>query len=114
MCTFAQKNDKITVITVQQDNVDPEKVSKSCLEIMSKHGIDESAFKHEIIKKEFNKMTKDLIREKLMGPDYIVCDFIFVGNRGADFLGTGHELGSVASEIIKKCKLNMVFIPESA
>ena len=111
MCTLAQKGDKITVITCQQENIDTDKISQDCLEIVKKHGIDEDGFKLEVIKKEFNKMTKDLIHEKLMGPDYIQCDFIFVGNRGADFLGEGNELGSVSGEIIKKCKLNTVFIP---
>lgn len=57
-------------------------------------------------------MTKDLIREHLMDDEDIKCDLLFVGNKGADFTGKETaQLGSVANEMIRYCKLNVVFMP---
>jgi hypothetical protein len=46
----------------------------------------------------------------MVGPRYV--DVIFLGNKGADFFqqDTSKYLGSVANEIIRNTKLNVVFI----
>lgn len=58
------------------------------------------------------KRACDLIRDYLMNDctDYI--DFIFVGNRGADFSAKNDKkyLGSVANEIVRNTNLNVMFM----
>ena len=68
----------------------------------------------EILKSEYGRKTADIIRDALMAwTDKKYIDFIYVGNKGADFSSRNEKdyLGSVTSEIIRHTKLNCFFIP---
>lgn len=57
------------------------------------------------------RRTADIIREHVMEhAEYI--DFIFVGNKGADFSTNDKNkyIGSVANEIIRTTKINLFFM----
>lgn len=58
--------------------------------------------------------TSDIIREALNAwTDSKYIDFIYVGNKGADFSSRDSKqyLGSVTNEIIRHTKLNCMFVP---
>jgi len=86
MCQMRKPVDKIHVIVCEQANIDTEKIKKSISDTLEeKNCLDVSTI--HILKSEYGKKAKDIIREFLMekSDDYI--DFIFVGNHGADFSG---------------------------
>jgi len=57
------------------------------------------------------KTTAEIIHEYLIGEVEQYVDFIFVGNSGVDFKDNGdYNLGSVASMVVRKCKVNCMFI----
>ena len=67
----------------------------------------------EILSSEPNRRTADVIREwigQFMTGDRYV-DIIFIGSKGADFSSSNKEkyLGSVANEIIRNTRLNVLF-----
>lgn len=60
---------------------------------------------------EEGRRTADIIREFIMEKsDYI--DFIFVGNKGADFSTKDKNkyIGSVANEIVRTTRMNLFFM----
>ena len=64
-----------------------------------------------ILPSEWGRRSADIIREYVVEKaDYI--DFIFVGNKGADFSTKKKDkyLGSVAHEIVCNTKINVFFM----
>lgn len=58
--------------------------------------------------------TADIIRDTLMSwADSRYIDFIYVGNKGADFATKDKNkyLGSVTNEVLRHTKVNVVFFP---
>ena len=64
-----------------------------------------------LLPSDTGRRTADIIREWVMEKsDYI--DFIFIGNKGADFSSKDKNkyIGSVANEIVRTTRLNLFFM----
>ena len=64
-----------------------------------------------LLPSDAGRRTADIIREWVMEKsDYI--DFIFIGNKGADFSSKDKNkyIGSVANELVRTTRLNMFFM----
>ena len=111
LCKVRGDNDKIKVIICEQGNIDSEKIKHTVSYSLEERDCLEHAT-IDILKSQAGKKTKDIIREHIQQwtKDFYI-DYIFVGNKGADFSGTKSEyLGSVANEIICHTKLNTCFM----
>jgi len=66
----------------------------------------------KILNSESGRRTADIIREYLITEMKKYVDFVFVGNKGADFSSRDDKkyLGSVTNEIIRNTKINVMFI----
>lgn len=64
-----------------------------------------------VLPNEYGRRTADIIREHVVEKSEYI-DFIFVGNRGADFSSRDVKkyIGSVANEIVRNTKLNVFFM----
>ena len=60
---------------------------------------------------EEGRRTADVLREFVMEKSAYI-DFIFVGNRGADFSTNDKSkyIGSVANEIVRTTRINLFFM----
>ena len=108
-----QPQDKIVLICCEQGNIDSARVVHRSLVKLEELDCHENV-EVEILKSEHGKKTADIIRDHLMAwTDKKYVDFIYVGNKGADFSSRNEKdyLGSVCSEIIRHTKLNVFFIP---
>lgn len=111
VCRIKDKNDKITVIICEQDNIDAKRVAEVVqYELGEKECEDCSEIK--ILNSEAGRRTADIIREYLITEMAKYIDFVFVGNKGADFSSRDEKkyLGSVTNEIIRNTKINVMFI----
>lgn len=112
ICAMKHPNDRVKVIIAEQENIDTFKVKQTVSDALEeKNCLDKSTI--DVLKSEFGKRAKDLIREHVMGNSVEYIDFICVGNQGADFSGDkNHYLGSVANEILRHTKINTIFISQ--
>jgi len=109
MVQMRHAKDKIYIIICEQQNIHSSLVKSQVEEQLEMDSCLEHA-EVKILKSEFGKKTKDIIRDHLNSIKEI--DIVFVGNKGADFSGTKYDfLGSVANEVIRHTKFNCVFIP---
>jgi len=110
MCKMRSGDDRIYVIICEQANIDSKKIKETVAEMLEdRECIDKADI--QIIPSEPGRRSKDLIREHICDNKDLYIDYIFVGNKGADYSGTVDDyLGSVANEIIRHTKLNTVFM----
>ena len=110
MSRMKSPQDRIYVIICEQANIDSKKIKeKVAFDLEERDCIDKAHI--EIIPSQAGRRTKDLIREHITDNKDLYIDYIFVGNKGADFSGMVDDyLGSVANEIIRHTKLNTVFM----
>ncbi len=109
------KGDHLVIIVVQDDIVNPDKIKDTVASILS--GNSDIDTKFIVLKKEKAHDTADeIIVKYLMSSasedNYI--DFVGVGNTGIDHhihAGDKKYLGSVASGVIHKSNLNVLFYP---
>ena len=107
---FRHSDDKVYVIICEQQNIDSAHVKTVVSEVLEEQGCLEHS-QIMVLSSQYGKRTKDIIREHITETPDLYIDYIFVGNKGADFSGSkDHYLGSVANEIIRHTKLNTVFI----
>ena len=66
---------------------------------------------YAVLEASDGRRTCDIIREYIMEKASYI-DFVFVGNRGADFSSKDMNkyLGSVANEIVRTTKVNLFFM----
>ena len=64
-----------------------------------------------LVPAEEGRRTADVVREFVMEKSKYI-DFIFVGNRGADFSTKDKNkyIGSVANEIVRTTRINLFFM----
>jgi len=112
LCEVRGPKDKIQVIICEQANIDTAKIKQTVNDHLEEMNCLEYA-NIDILKSEYGKKVKDIIREHITVHCSMDIDFIFVGNNGADFSGSKESyLGSVANEIIRHTRLNTVFISQ--
>lgn len=103
------------LIICEQGNLDTKNVINKSMQKLESLDVDvDNDVKVEVLKSDYGKKTSDIIRDALMAwTDKKYIDFIYVGNKGADFSSknTKDYLGSVTGEIIRHTKLNVFFIP---
>lgn len=114
ICDIKSKQDKITVIICEQENLDTQKVCDTVAFDLEECGSHEDAI-IEVLSSEQGKNSATIIREYLLAMadrDHYV-DYIMLGNQGADYSKNDKNkyLGSVANEIICNTKINCLFIP---
>ena len=110
LCNMRGPADKIHIIICEQHNIDTSKIRQNVSDHLEERDCLEFA-EINVIKSVYGKATKDLIREYILDRPSKFCDFIIVGNKGADFSGSKDKyLGSVANEILIHTKLNTVFV----
>lgn len=65
-----------------------------------------------ILESELGRRPADIIREYITEEKELIHDFMFIGNKGADFSSNNEEayLGSVANEIIRNTNINVMFV----
>ena len=101
------------LIICEQSNLDSKQILNKSMKKLEELDCHDKV-KIEILKSEHGRQTCDIIRYSLMAwTDKSYIDFIYVGNKGADFASRSSKsyLGSVTNEIIKHTKLNVFFIP---
>jgi len=101
------------LIVCEQGNIDTKNVINKSLKSLEELDAHENV-QVEVLKSEYAKKTSDIIRDALMSwTDKKFIDFIYVGNKGADFSSRNEKdyLGSTTGEIIRHTKLNVFFIP---
>lgn len=113
ICKVKQPQDKIVLICCEQGNLDTSRVVQKSLVKLEELDCHENV-EVEVLKSEAGKKASDIIRDHVMAwTDKKYVDFIYVGNKGADFSSRDEKdyLGSVCSEIVRHTKLNVFFIP---
>lgn len=109
LCRMRHENDRVTVIICEQHNLDTDQIKRKISEVLENEDCLE--FSEIVILPNHGKKPKDLIREHLVDIGNIDVDFLFVGNQGADFSKSKDKyLGSVANEMIRHTKFNIVFV----
>ena len=118
VCKLMSHQDKLVVITVNEDLVDEKTVHDQIPEITAKYGVTS----HEKVMLDHPKhLTIYQVIKQYLGSqvseepgkesDYI--DFVAVGNSGLNF--NAHEepeyLGQVAGTILRAKRMNCIFIP---
>ncbi len=111
ICDMRSGNDRISVITCEQPNIDTQKVKDIVCHLLEERGCLEYG-EVNILKSEAGRKTADIIRDHLTSTEKYI-DIVLVGNQGADFSTNDKSkyLGSVANQIIRHTKLNALFIP---
>jgi hypothetical protein len=110
LCNLRSPSDRINVIICEQGNIDSAKIKQTVSFELEERGCLAQAT-ISILQSYAGKSTKDIIREHIMDSKDLYIDYIFIGNKGADFSGTKEDyLGSVANEILRHTKLNTVFM----
>lgn len=113
ICDVMQPQDKIVLIICEQGNIDTKSIIHKSMEKLEQMDAHENV-EVEVLKSEYGKKTSDIIRDAIQAwTDKKYIDFIYVGNKGADFSSKNEKnyLGSVTGEIIRHTKLNTYFIP---
>ena len=113
ICKIMQPQDAIEIIVCEQANLDTQHVISKSLRKLEELDAHENV-KVEILNSHPGKKSCDIIRDALMSwTDQKYIDFIYVGNKGADFSSRTDKdyLGSVTNEIIRHTKLNVFFMP---
>ena len=109
LCRMRHPHDKVTVIICEQHNLDTDQIKRKISEVLENE--DCLQFSEILILPNHGMKPKDLIREHLVDIGNIEVDFLFVGNQGADFSKSKDKyLGSVANEMIRHTKFNIVFV----
>lgn len=99
------------MITCEQGNINASVVQATCETILEELDVDMTKFEYCLLPSEDGRRTSDIIREYVMEKsDYI--DFLFVGNKGADFSSkdVNKYIGSVANEMVRNTRVNLFFM----
>jgi nucleotide-binding universal stress UspA family protein len=105
-----RKQDSVQVITCEQANLDANVVKATAETVLEDLGANEN-LEFNILPSETGRRTADIVREFVVEKSEYI-DFLFCGNRGADFSGKDKNsyLGSVSNEIVRTTKLNLFFM----
>lgn len=117
-CKLMAKQDKLVVITVNEDLVDEKNAHTQVQEIAAKFGVNsiekvmldhpKTLTVYQVIKQYLGSQASD---EPGCESDYI--DFVAVGNSGLNF--NAHDepeyLGQVAGTVLRAKRMNCLFIP---
>ena len=105
-----RKQDSVQVITCEQANLDANVVKATAETVLEDLGANEN-LEFNVLPSETGRRTADIVREFVVEKSEYI-DFLFCGNRGADFSSKDKNsyLGSVSNEIVRTTKLNLFFM----
>lgn len=113
-CEMKMAEDKISVVTCEQANIDTAKIVATVKHQLDEMGCLECA-DFQVLRSEKGRKAADIIRDHLVSTssEETYVDVVFIGNRGSDFSSNDKNkyLGSVANQVIRNTKLNSLFIP---